>query len=335
MSFALTRWADEKTWNDFVATSPSGSIFCHTEILKALGTPFELWGVTDGAEPLLAVPLLFERGTQCPIVAPHAFTTYQGPLFSAAIHALPAHSRYPLQLQLLEFLIEALTAKYPRVSLCLHPAVHDIRAFTWWRYHAPPQEHFVMTPRYTGLLDLTAFATHAEYVASIRKVRRYEARHAVREDCTIVQGTMAHQDIVRALYTDTFARQEIVVALQHLQWLDRLLHFALVDGHGELLLCTNPTGDFLAATLFLYDRTTAYYLLAANNTDFRKSGASTLLLLELIDRARARGMRSVDFIGVNSPTRGDFKIGFNAVPTVYYVVNWNEDVASRRSPVAG
>jgi hypothetical protein len=35
------------------------------------------------------------------------------------------------------------------------------------------------------------------------------------------------------------------------------------------------------------------------------------------------GMKMVDFGGINSPNRGDFKISFNAKPVPYFITSWD------------
>jgi hypothetical protein len=37
-----------------------------------------------------------------------------------------------------------------------------------------------------------------------------------------------------------------------------------------------------------------------------------------IEEARRRGLRELDFVGVNSPARGDFKLSFNPALTLYF-----------------
>jgi lipid II:glycine glycyltransferase (peptidoglycan interpeptide bridge formation enzyme) len=97
---------------------------------------------------------------------------------------------------------------------------------------------------------------------------------------------------------------------------------AMSEGYGKCMTAKLPTGETASAVLVLYDRKTCYYLFAGNHPDFRKSGASSYLILKAIEKFKEEGKVYFDFIGINSPSRGDFKISFNANPTPYYITNW-------------
>ena len=72
--------------------------------------------------------------------------------------------------------------------------------------------------------------------------------------------------------------------------------------------------------LFLFDQRRAYYLFGANSPDLRATGGSTRLILDSILNARSRGLEEIDFVGVNSPKRGDFKLSFNPTLRLHLLV---------------
>lgn len=322
MTLTCTEWTDPAAWNAFVWASPQGSAFCHTAFLDALGCPYRCYRIMKGAEVVAAVPVLLDADGQRPQWAPHPFTLYQGPMFAASVAAMPIHSRYPMQGAILEFLIETLAQRLGRVSFCLHHEMPDIRQFVWYRYHQPAAERFAVQVRHTGLIDLRAYGDFAAYVEAVRPVRRREYRKCVESGLTIRVGDVSDVGMFTELFVKTFGRQEITLPPEELRWFQQIAAMALRTGLGELLFCLSPEGRPICGTLFLYDRRCSYYLLSGTDTEFRKSAANTILLFENVQRAYARGLPWVDCIGVNSPLRGDFKIGFNAVPTPYYVVSW-------------
>src|SRR5262249_23973945 len=97
---------------------------------------------------------------------------------------------------------------------------------------------------------------------------------------------------------------------------------ALEQGFGELLTCIAPEGAVASATLFLFDATTAYYWLAANDPAYRKAGCATCLMIENLRRCLAKGLQAVDMVGINSPNRGYFKTSFNALAVPYFLLTW-------------
>jgi lipid II:glycine glycyltransferase (peptidoglycan interpeptide bridge formation enzyme) len=85
-----------------------------------------------------------------------------------------------------------------------------------------------------------------------------------------------------------------------------------------------PDGQVASALLFLHDTRTAYYLIGANDPAFRKTGSGAFLMAEVIGHYRQAGQQFVDFVGVNSPNRGDFKTSFGARPVPYFEVTWKK-----------
>ena len=54
----------------------------------------------------------------------------------------------------------------------------------------------------------------------------------------------------------------------------------------------------------------------------RQGGAATRLMLDSIFEAKRRGLVELDFVGVNSPDRGDFKLSFNPELKPYFEVQY-------------
>ena len=131
------------------------------------------------------------------------------------------------------------------------------------------------------------------------------------------------------LHRLTFARQGIERESEEVHLLQSVAQSALEKGFGELLTCLCPDGKVASAILFLYDRCCAYYWVAANDPDYRKSGCATYLMVEGIRHWHAKGVGALDFIGINSPNRGDFKTSFNAVPVPYFIATWERPADSR------
>ena len=87
-------------------------------------------------------------------------------------------------------------------------------------------------------------------------------------------------------------------------------------------MARTPEGQAASATLFLRDDRASYYLFGANDPAHRHLNAGTLLVVENVRRAFELGLTHVDFCGVNSPQRGDFKTSLGGVVTPYYQATW-------------
>ena len=86
-------------------------------------------------------------------------------------------------------------------------------------------------------------------------------------------------------------------------------------------------GDIVSANLFLCDRHCAYYWAGANDPHYRKTGCGTYLMIETIRRWQQKGLKTIDFVGINSPNRGDFKTSLNAIPVRYFTATWERPAA--------
>ena len=315
---SLSRCTDLSYWDSFVASSPQDNVFCRTGFLNALEVEYDLWFVLKDSEPEVGAVIL-RRGNEV-LPAPYAFSMYQGILLSQGIAAQPPHERYKSIPEVFEFMLTELSTNYSRLSLCLHYTLDDLRGLQWFHYNEPQLGQVKMDLYYTGLVNLAAHSDFEVYLATIRKVRRYEYRRALRQGLTVeVSGDI---DTLDHLHRLTFERQGLERSEEAARLLQTITAAALACGFGELLLCRNAAGEVASATLFLHDQHCGYYLFGANHPAHRGAGSGTFLLLENVRRCYDRGLRWVDVCGINSPNRGDFKTSLNVVPVPYFVANW-------------
>jgi hypothetical protein len=319
MSLTMVQCTDKSTWDDFVKNSLQGSVFCRTDFLDALGVDYDIWLIEDRGKPLIGTVIL-RQGVEI-LPAPHGFTLYQGPIFSHHVNAQPLHTRTALILKLIEEFLAHLSQHYYRLSFCLHYSHSDLRGLQWFNYHEPDKGQFRFELQYTGLLDLHQFNDLEAYLASIRTTRRYEYRKALRGGMNVESS----DDISTLLYLHrlTFERTGLVQTDEIAATVKKIASAALNNNFGEMLVCRNPSGEIVSATLFLFDEHCAYYLIGANHPEQRNANGNTLLFVESILRAKNRGLRWIDTCGINSPFRGDYKTSFNAAPAPYFVVTWD------------
>ena len=318
MSLQLAFCSDDAVWDEFVGDSLEGSIFCYTGFLRALGETFERYFVVDQDRPVVGAVLLTRDGS--PLPAPYHFSCYQGVMFSKAVAEMPMHHRVLEKLKLVEYLLAELSNRYSFLSFCLHHEFSDLRAFLWFNYHEPSKGKFAIDLFYTGLLNLRESGTREQYTQEVRELRRREYNRAVNLGVTIEYSNDIN--LLDWLHELTFKRQSLSRSAEEVRLLRSIAGHAIDEKFGRLLIARCSTGEAASAYLCLLDRRCAYYLFGANHPELRKTGASTYLMFQAIDLFRREGIQYFDFVGVNSPNRGDFKTSFNARPTPYYVLNW-------------
>lgn len=317
-NLSLERCTELGSWDNLVADSPQGSIFCQSLFLNALEVEYDLWLVLRAGQPELGA-VLFRRGDEV-LPAPYPFTMYQGMFFTQAVATLPYHNRFRKIPAILDFVLGELSTHYNRLSFCMHYNMEDIRGLQWFHYHEPDQGRFRIDLNYTGLIDLQAPNNFDAYVATIRKKNRQHYRRAMRDDLSVEVSDDV--DTLDHLHNLTFKRQGLGRQDRNANLLRSITATALSGGFGELLVCSDGDGEALAATLFIRDEECGYSIFAGNNPTYNLKNAGTVLLLENIRRCMDRGLKRVDMCGINSPNRGDFKTSFNALPVPYFTATW-------------
>ena len=316
--FAVSLCNDKNIWETFNSSSSQGNIFCSSLFLDALGIEYDLW--ICAKEGKIQAGTVVLRKSNNVLNAPYDYSMYQGILFADFRNDQPLHSRAAWTLEVLDSLLEHLSEQYNRLSFCLHYSCDDIRGIQWFHYHKPDLGQFNIGLRYTGLLDLSTAGAWETYVSSIRRIRQREYKKAVKEGLTVEPSLDIDQ--LESLYISMFERQNITVRSEALRLVRSITSAALTQGFGELLICKTGSGQAIAALLYLIDGRNAYNLFAGNHSEYRNSGAGTFTQLEVIRRCCEKKLKYLDFCGMNSPSRGDFKASFNATPTAYLVVNY-------------
>jgi hypothetical protein len=308
---------DDDRWDDFVRSSPHGSVFVRSTFLRALPDHVDRWFLERDDEVVAAaVQVVDVDGV--PLDQPRPFTQYQGILLAPSVATGSVHRRVPLSLQVGGDILDALADRYPRLALCLHHRTSDSRFLSWFRYGEA--DTFRVESWYTGLIDVSGWQGIDAYLASIRTSRRQDHRRAVRAGYNVEVSNDV--DTLVDLYRRTFERQGDEVPAATISLVRAIAAAAIVGGFGEILTCAGPDGP-ASSVLSLHDDDAAYYLVAGNDPAQRSSGSGTRVVVELVSRAAERGLHAVDVCGMNSPQRGDFKSSLGAVPVPYTTGHWD------------
>lgn len=309
-----------KTWNIFVDNSPQGNIFCKTEFLNALNVEYDLWFIKNNEQVQAGTIILRQNGKI--LIAPHPFTMYQGIMLTNHSQTLPLHNYPKWLIKVTDTFISLLAEQYSTLSFCLHHSFKDLRPIQWFHYHNPELGLFNIDLRYTGILDLKDIQHFENYLSKIRNNRRRDYKKAKKRGLFIKESKDI--EILSNLHKLTFKRQNIATTAKEKKLIKDISQAALTHNFGKLFICQMPDKTPVSATLFLFDKNCVYYLIGANHPDFRNTGSSSFLMLENIRYFITKKFKSLDFIGINSPTRGDFKISFNAIPIPYFLIHWKK-----------
>ena len=307
---------DKVVWNEFIARSPQSNLFCTTPFLDAYGSNYDLIAVLDKQSIVLgAVIVKDDHGV--PISFPFQ---YHGILVDITVWKYQTHKRTKKILEYVSYLLSWLKNNYSRISFSLHHSFEDLRSFLWFHFKEPDKGLFNLNIRYSALLDLNEICSFDKVIANVRSVRRQEYRRCLKNGY-VIEDT-SNVEVLDYLHKMTFERQGLKRSKGEEVLTTSLAKAAVEQGFGRILLCKSPDQEPASASLFLFDHKSAYYLIGANNPEHRNSGSGTVIILEQIQRSIEQGIKSIDFLGVNSPNRGDFKTSFNARLVQYVNVTW-------------
>ncbi len=311
--YVLSVCKDMAAWDALVNESPQGHVFSSSAFLQSLGAEYTCYVVTTPHGEVLAGSALMLDGDHM-ARAPYAFTPHQGILFAKRVSLLGNQKRLTSEFRIATFLIEALLDIYPNFSMALSPFFKDLRPFLWHNYDRVALPQFDVRQRYTGHLSLINFKLDS-YLEGVRTVRRqeYKKTRAVIESSNDL-------DLFLKLYQRTFDRQGVSIDDRTRLLVESICRKALDNGYGHLS-SAHVDGCAASMAFFVTDERCAYYLFGANDPEMRDAHASAKLFIENIVAFAAEGLQRFDFVGVNSPQRGDFKLSFNAELIPYHEVS--------------
>ena len=311
--YVLQTCTDMTAWDALVDGSQQGHVFSKSIFLQSLGVPFICYVVASPQGELLAGAAIMEDGQRM-AKAPFAFTPHQGIFFAHSVAQQASQKRLTTEFRITEFFINALLDAYPNFSMALSPFFNDLRPFLWHNHGQVGQPTFEVKQRYTGHVDLHNFSLNA-FLTTVRTVRRqeYKKSHAQVQKSTDLP-------LFLNLYQQTFQRQGLAIDTQTLSLVQRICSQTMEAGMGYLS-AAHLEDRTASMAFFVTDASCAYYLFGANDPDMRDSNASSKLLLDNMALSAQQGLQRFDFVGVNSPQRGDFKLSFNAELVQYQEVH--------------
>ncbi len=321
----LTPVTEEDNWGNLVNSSPQGSLFCEQFYLAAAGCKHHKYFIKQGEIKAGIVVVVSEDGQNCKL---DELVIYGGILFDLS----PKRQKVKLQydeFQIVEFAIEQFSQIYESIEFQLSPQFLDMRPFQWHRYHDEEKYKFVLSLRYTSLVDISSLQDfkgeeeNSPCFENMETVRRYSVRQARRKGGRIVKADSG--DKLVDFYCSLMERQSESQASIKLSNMKNIINALLKTGRGAVYNVLNLGGEVIYSICYGWDKKRAYYLFGAGHPEINEPWQGTLVHWEAFkDVGHRLGLKEVDLEGVNSPQRGWFKLGFggNLIP-YYHVSNKN------------
>lgn len=292
-------------WDDFIGASPQANAYGMSTFLRCMPCEVRLLRFDFGKGQRIGV--IVANPDHENSLGPYPYTCYQGFFYSNE------PENYIRRTNQLAEVLKFIDDHFRRVCFSLHPSIVDIRAAQWHNYHSDARK-FKVDIRYTGILDLAA--VRAQGLRSLMSTNRIqELKKADKSSTIVVQSDEV--DKFLCLYRKTFYRQGIRVVDSELAFIENVIKAHLRAGKARMYLALQDAVP-VAGCVFISDSHTAYYAFGAQHPDSRCDGGPTAVVAAAIDDYAAEGYEYLDMVGINSPSRGSFKLGFGAQPKVYF-----------------
>lgn len=325
----LLETRDDEIWDAWNAQSPQGTLFSTSLFLRAAQVRHRRFFICKGEETKAAFCLCeSEDGKLC---VADDLVIHSGLFFApdpSPNQAAGRRERFAASECLIRFLVE----NYDSVELPLSPGVEDLRPFLWHEYHGPPENRFRLELKYTSYLRIGELAQSVDdeetsLFRNLESRRRRNLRDARK------QGALVEYDCPRgtllSFYRKLMTEQQSAPEESKLKRIGHLIDTLTEQGKARSFLVRSAEGETLYAAAFAWDdRHRAYYLFGGGETDpsRKRNYQGTYLFWEAMrSLARDQGIDEIDWEGVNSPSRGWFKLGFGGDVRPYHF--------ARRSPL--
>lgn len=297
-----TAQAVASPYDELVATSPQGSVFCTSWWLDAVAPgSWSTHELEENGRVVAAWPTVVRRTRVGEIHGGAPLTPFLGPLLPPGEGA----RRRSRELKLVEALLE-------RIGTYAHLESRCNPAFDYWtplRWHG-----FEQTTNYTWRLpdlgDVDAV------FSGFRENIRGHVRSAEKNGMSVDEGTL---DEFLDIHHRRFSRDPVGI---------RAIDAAASSRSARtILIARDADGQARAGGYFVHDERFTTYLLAATDAEVR--GAASLVLWEAIRRTAERGA-GFDFEGSMLRQVESFVRSFGGVPTPYSIV-WHTPSAVMRA----
>jgi hypothetical protein len=297
-----TAQAVASPYDELVAASPQGSVFCMSWWLDAVAPGrWRAHEIEENGRVVAAWPTIVRSTRVGEIHAGAPLTPFLGPLLPAGEGA----KRRSREIKLVEALLE-------RIGGVAHLEARCNPAFDYWtplRWHG-----FQQTTNYTWRLPDLADADAV--FAGFRENIRGHVRSAEKNGMTVDEASL---DDFLEIHHRRFSRDPVGI---------RAIDAAAGTRDARtILIARDADGHARAGGYFVHDERFTTYLLAATDAEVR--GAASLVLWEAIKRTAVRGA-GFDFEGSMLRQVESFVRSFGGVPTPYSIV-WKTPSAAMRA----
>ena len=196
------------------------------------------------------------------------------------------------------------TEHFAHVKITNSPDFIDIRPFTWNGWDSKVYYAYY-------------FNLGSDIEKNISKKVRNTVRKAIKNNITIRK--LSDATIYYELFSMTFERQNLNPPVTK-EFLETMIELLNSKNTGEMWIAETSSGEVASAEIVIWDNKRAYRWSAASHTDFKDTGATSLLLYEIFQDLKNRGFKEINLMAANTSHLTKFISSFNSKLVPYYGV---------------
>lgn len=310
--YQLVETTDYDLWDELVDKSDEGTVFSYSNYLDALDQPFKLLLIYKNQEVKGGVHLMLSKDSKDIIL--DDFVIYSGFLFMPFGTDQRRSKVLSERFKMIEFVTEELAQKYQKIELSLSPAIRDIRPILWHNYHGEEKDKYKVDIRFTSYLDVKDLKKYEEDIESsdlfknFEVIRQRNIRKAIKRKSVFSEEN--HVDLFIDFYKHLMTGQDQIVSQQRLEIMKNLIVSLLESKLAKMYVGKDENGEIGYITIFSIDNKRAYYLFGAGHPSLRDQYLGTFTFFSAFMHLSKQGIKEIDLEGVNSPSRGAFKLSF-------------------------
>ena len=308
----------DSSWDEFVESSPNGTIFSQSLYLKGIDQKCAIYYCYKGKEIRAAVAVMESDDGKSAMF--HDFVIYNGIMFEYPTYNQNRAQIYSEHFRISEFVAAALSEIYQNISISLHPSIIDVRPFLWHNYGTDFPKYYIDI-LYTSHIDISDFdrgqkLEDSSLFSECSSARRQEIRYAIKKG--VITEERFDADLFVEFYAMTMKRQSKYVEQKVLDQMKKLISNLYLKNMGTMFIARTSNRDVGSMAFFCFDSKRAYYLFGANDSQLRDEHTGSAVLWDAFHVLSKAGIKEVDLEGVNSPQRGWFKLSFGGDIRAYY-----------------
>lgn len=302
---------DFQIWNKLFENGASKSIYFHHDFISSTNCNYQYYIIYKN-EQMLAGFVCFINQDKNKIIE-NELSIYSGLYFYDRIEKKINKQRIE-RINIIQTLLEVINNEYENAAFTLSPDINDLRPFQWFNFENK-KEIFNFEIRYTSFLDLTK--SNEDLFEGLSTIRKQNIKYAEKEGLEFVET----YDFTNLLYnyknnllqqSESFSK-DYFVNLKQL--LSKLFEKKLIK-----IYEVKRNNESIYSAVFSNVGNTAEYMYGAGNKEFQKSYDATYLIWKALIELKSLGKTSLNFEGVNSPNRGNFKLSFGGNLKPYFKI---------------